>query len=68
MFQFLYFYRNLDRDIEINAKRWRHWCENEAPERERLPAEWRNKTGVQQLCIMRALRPDRMTHAIQSVL
>ena len=58
-------FRNLDRDVELNGKRWRNWCQNEAPEKERLPAEWKTKTEVQQLCIMRALRPDRMTHAIQ---
>ncbi|KAF2355262.1 Dynein heavy chain domain [Trinorchestia longiramus] len=58
-------FRNLDRDIEQNPKRWRDWCECEAPERERLPAEWKTRTDIQQLCIMRALRPDRMTHAVQ---
>jgi len=59
--------RNLDRDVELNAKRWRVWTEHEAPERERLPGEWKTRTDVQQICIMRALRPDRMTHAVQSV-
>ncbi|KAB7494339.1 Dynein beta chain, ciliary [Armadillidium nasatum] len=57
-------FRNLDREIEGNPKRWRVFCESEAPEKEKLPGDWKNKTDVQQLCIMRAVRPDRMTHAI----
>ncbi|RXG53354.1 Dynein heavy chain 14, axonemal [Armadillidium vulgare] len=58
-------FRGLDREIEGNPKRWRVFCESEAPEKEKLPGDWKNKTDVQQLCIMRAVRPDRMTHAIQ---
>ncbi|KAL7641741.1 UNVERIFIED_CONTAM: hypothetical protein RMT77_007615 [Armadillidium vulgare] len=58
-------FRSLDREIEGNPKRWRVFCESEAPEKEKLPGDWKNKTDVQQLCIMRAVRPDRMTHAIQ---
>jgi len=38
--------------------------EAECPEREKLPQEWKSKTGVQRLCIMRCLRPDRMTYAL----
>ena len=56
--------RNLDRDIEGSAKRWKKYVESEAPEKEKLPQEWKTKTSVQKLCIMRALRPDRMTYAL----
>ncbi|XP_069945104.1 dynein beta chain, ciliary-like [Cherax quadricarinatus] len=58
-------FRNLDRDIENSVKRWRMYCECEAPEREKLPGEWKSRSDVQRLVIMRALRPDRMTHAMQ---
>ena len=58
-------FRNLDRDIENSVKRWRMFCECEAPEREKLPGEWKGRSDVQRLIIMRALRPDRMTHAMQ---
>ncbi|XP_034940720.1 dynein beta chain, ciliary [Chelonus insularis] len=57
-------FRNLDRDIEVSAKRWKKFVECDCPEREKFPQEWKNKTSIQRLCILRALRPDRMTYAI----
>uniref|UniRef100_A0A671VTL3 Dynein axonemal heavy chain 17 n=1 Tax=Sparus aurata TaxID=8175 RepID=A0A671VTL3_SPAAU len=56
-------FRNLDRDIEGSAKRWKKFVESECPEKEKFPQEWKNKTSLQRLCMMRALRPDRMTYA-----
>ncbi|XP_067860408.1 dynein axonemal heavy chain 9-like [Heptranchias perlo] len=58
-------FRNLDRDIEGSAKRWKKFAESECPEKEKFPQEWKNKTTLQQLCMMRALRPDRMTYAVR---
>lgn len=58
-------FRNLDRDIEGSAKRWKKFVESECPEKEKFPQEWKNKTSLQKLCIMRSLRPDRMTYAMQ---
>eukprot|EP00095_Tigriopus_kingsejongensis_P007513 maker-scaffold103_size370364-snap-gene-1.20 protein:Tk07513 transcript:maker-scaffold103_size370364-snap-gene-1.20-mRNA-1 annotation:"dynein beta ciliary-like" len=57
-------FRNLDRDIENNAKRWRKFVEAEAPEKEKFPQEWKKKDALQRLCMMRCLRPDRMTYAV----
>lgn len=57
-------FRNLDRDIEGSAKRWKKFVESECPEKEKFPQEWKNKTALQRLCMMRALRPDRMTYAV----
>ncbi|KAJ8873729.1 hypothetical protein PR048_024563 [Dryococelus australis] len=57
-------FRNLDRDIESSSKRWKKFVESDCPEREKFPQEWKNKTALQRLCMMRALRPDRMTYAI----
>ena len=57
-------FTGLANDIEGSAKRWREWCEAEAPENEKLPQEWKNKTGLQKLCILRALRPDRVTQGV----
>lgn len=59
-------FRNLDRDIENNAKRWRKFVEAEAPEKEKFPQEWKKKDALQRLCMMRCLRPDRMTYAVQT--
>ncbi|KAJ3608228.1 hypothetical protein NHX12_025278 [Muraenolepis orangiensis] len=58
-------FRNLDRDMEGSAKRWQKFAECECPEREKLPQDWKNKTSLQKLCVMRALRPDRMTYAVR---
>lgn len=65
-FKLLFFVRNLDRDIETSSKRWKKFVECECPEREKFPQEWKNKTSLQRLCMLRALRPDRMTYAISA--
>uniref|UniRef100_A0A8C6SC12 Uncharacterized protein n=1 Tax=Neogobius melanostomus TaxID=47308 RepID=A0A8C6SC12_9GOBI len=36
------------------------------PEKERLPHDWKNKTSLQKLIILRALRPDRITYALKA--
>ncbi|XP_063098488.1 dynein axonemal heavy chain 9 isoform X2 [Cavia porcellus] len=56
---------NLDRDIEGSAKSWKKFVESECPEKEKFPQEWKNKTGLQRLCMMRAMRPDRLTYAMR---
>ncbi|XP_043925657.1 dynein axonemal heavy chain 9 [Protopterus annectens] len=58
-------FQNLDRDIEGSAKRWKKFVESECPEKEKFPQEWKNKTALQRLCMMRAIRPDRMTYAVR---
>ncbi|EFA11309.2 dynein beta chain, ciliary [Tribolium castaneum] len=59
-------FRNLDRDIENSPKRWKKLVESECPEREKFPQEWKSKTALQRLCMMRALRPDRMIYAMMA--
>ncbi|CAL6039825.1 Outer-arm_dynein beta [Hexamita inflata] len=51
-------------DINGSAKRWKEWIQDEQPENQALPQEWKNKTPLQQLCIIRALRPDRLLTAM----
>jgi dynein heavy chain, axonemal len=58
-------FKNLDKDIEGSAKRWKKIVECENPEREKLPQEWKAKSALQRMMIMRALRPDRMIYAIK---
>ena len=41
--------------------------DSECPEKEKFPQEWKNKNSLQKLCMMRALRPDRMTYAVAYV-
>nr|XP_027809857.1 dynein heavy chain 9, axonemal [Marmota flaviventris] len=58
-------FSNLDRDIEGSAKSWKKFVESECPEKEKFPQEWKNKPALQRLCMMRAMRPDRMTYAMR---
>ncbi|XP_043570859.1 dynein axonemal heavy chain 17-like [Chiloscyllium plagiosum] len=57
-------FKNLDSDIEGSANRWKKIVESEAPEKEKLPQEWKNKGPMEKLCMMRCMRPDRMTYAV----
>lgn len=58
-------FRGLDRDIEGSPKRWKKLVESECPEKEKFPQEWKGKSSLQKLIMMRALRPDRMTYALK---
>ncbi|XP_063266171.1 dynein axonemal heavy chain 17 [Prinia subflava] len=58
-------FSSLESDIESSAKRWKRFVEMEAPENEVFPMDWKNKTALQRLCVLRCLRPDRMTYAIR---
>ncbi|NXE96762.1 DYH17 protein, partial [Menura novaehollandiae] len=58
-------FRSLESDIEGSAKRWKRFVEMEAPEKEVFPMDWKNKSALQKLCVLRCLRPDRMTYAIR---
>ncbi|XP_061919084.1 dynein axonemal heavy chain 11 isoform X5 [Entelurus aequoreus] len=59
-------FNGLDRDIESSHKRWRKIVESSCPEKERLPQDWKNKSCMQKLIILRALRPDRLTHTLRN--
>ncbi|XP_009879601.1 PREDICTED: dynein heavy chain 17, axonemal [Charadrius vociferus] len=59
-------FKNLDSDIEGSAKRWKKFVESEVPEKEVFPKEWKNKSSLQKLCMLRCMRPDRMTYAIRN--
>uniref|UniRef100_A0AAR2JLJ5 AAA+ ATPase domain-containing protein n=1 Tax=Pygocentrus nattereri TaxID=42514 RepID=A0AAR2JLJ5_PYGNA len=59
-------FRGLDHDVEGSAKRWRKLLESECPERQRLPLDWKKKSPMQKLIILRAMRPDRMSYALRN--
>ena len=40
---------NLDRDIEASDKRWKKFIDGEAPEKDKFPQEWKNKTSLQKM-------------------
>ncbi|KAL7699312.1 dynein heavy chain cytosolic putative [Lotmaria passim] len=45
--------------------RWSQYCELEKPEVEKMPGEWKNLTDFQRLLVLRCLRPDRLTAALE---
>ena len=45
--------------------RWRMWSEMEKPEEEKMPTDWKNLTPFQRLLVLRCLRPDRLTTALE---
>lgn len=57
-------FQKLDKDVTGSVKRWQKFVDSECPEKEKLPGDWKNKTPLERLCVMRCLRPDRMTYAV----
>ncbi|XP_017490335.1 PREDICTED: dynein beta chain, ciliary-like, partial [Rhagoletis zephyria] len=55
----------IDKDMESYPKRWSKFLASAAPEREQFPGEWKYRSPLQKLCIIRALRPDRMLYAMR---
>ena len=58
-------FSGLPADMDGSWKRWKEWFDNEQPENEPLPGEWKRLPGFQRLLIIRALRPDRMMLAVK---
>uniref|UniRef100_UPI0037E727D7 dynein axonemal heavy chain 11 n=1 Tax=Semicossyphus pulcher TaxID=241346 RepID=UPI0037E727D7 len=59
-------FSGLDRDVESSPKRWRKIIESSCPEKERLPQDWKNKSSLQKLIILRALRPHRINYTLRN--
>jgi len=53
-------------DLIKQAKAWKLWMEDEKSEKVAYPGKWNDKTSMQKLCIVRCLRPDRVTNALDS--
>merc|ERR1719265_2209161 len=46
-------------DMSRTQKPWKLWVEDEKAEKQPLPQKWGEKTLLQKLLIIRALRPDK---------
>ncbi|KAG9396803.1 Dynein heavy chain and region D6 of dynein motor [Carpediemonas membranifera] len=55
-------------DVAGSSKRWREWADAEAPEKTKLPQDWKNRDAFQRMLILRCLRPDRLTYALYDYL
>lgn len=47
------------------AKEWSEWYQSPCPEEEPLPGDFAAAGEIQTLCVLRMLRPDRMTFALR---
>lgn len=51
--------------MEKNSDEWEKWCVLEASEKAPMPGEWSKISDFRQLLIIRALKPGRITNALQ---
>ena len=58
-------YTTLAKDMEKNSDEWEKWCLLEASEKSPMPGEWGKISDFRQLLIIRALKPGRITNALQ---
>lgn len=47
------------------AEEWTEWYESPCPEEEPLPGDLAAAGAIQNLCVLRVLRPDRITFALR---
>ena len=48
-----------------SVNRWKKFVESEYPEKEKFPEDWKNKSALEKLCMIRTLRPDRVIYALK---
>jgi len=58
-------FTKLSDDLVSSSKRFKEWCDLEASEKEKLPLEYKSLPPLQRLLVIRCLRPDRMTMAME---
>jgi len=58
-------YGTLAKDMEKNSDEWEKWCVLEASEKAPMPGDWGKISDFRQLLIVRALKPGRITNALQ---
>ncbi|KIY98975.1 dynein heavy chain, partial [Monoraphidium neglectum] len=58
-------FASLTKDLEKASEEWSAWCLSEAPERALMPGDWGRVGEFRKLLLLRALRPDRITNALQ---
>ena len=57
-------FNGLCSSIDQSQRDWKTWFMGASPETSTLPGEWDNKLSeLQQMCILRAMRPDRVVFA-----
>ena len=59
---------SLAESIMEDSTLWREWYLSPRPEQRKFPKAWKSSPGIQTLCIVKALRPDRLLHAVSILL
>lgn len=58
-------FASLPKDMEKNSDDWQNWNSIEQVERAKMPGEWGKVSLFRQLLIIRAMRPDRISNALE---
>ena len=59
-------FRGIEKDLHSKTDEWRPLYDSVSPESDPLPAPWETKLNrLQKLCVLRALRPDKVVPGIQ---
>ena len=59
-------FHKLQQDMQDGAKQWEEWNKLEAPEQSDPPGEYAKMNNFQKSCLLRAMRPDRLTAALRT--
>lgn len=58
-------FQELGAKFVMFAEEWADWYESSCPEEEPLPGDFATAGAIQTLCVLRVLRPDRITFALR---
>uniref|UniRef100_A0A061RCW1 Flagellar alpha dynein n=1 Tax=Tetraselmis sp. GSL018 TaxID=582737 RepID=A0A061RCW1_9CHLO len=58
-------FASLPKDMEKNSDEWQAWNAIDQVERSKMPGEWGKMSLFRQLLIIRAMRPDRVSSALE---
>mmetsp|Transcript_31209 Transcript_31209/g.79123 ORF Transcript_31209/g.79123 Transcript_31209/m.79123 type:complete len:3875 (-) Transcript_31209:127-11751(-) len=61
-------FSKLTADMEASPKLWDEWMKLEAPEAKDPPGDYAQCTTFQKVCLLRAMRPDRVTAGLRNMI
>jgi dynein heavy chain len=59
-------FASLGEDMQSDAEEWNAWFDDEAPETRPCPGKYRDLSPFERLCVLRAMRQDRLQSALNS--
>jgi len=61
-------FSKLQQDMLDQAKHWEEWVKLESPEQQDPPGDYGKMNDFQKACLLRAMRPDRLTAAFRTMI